>query len=979
VKTVIMPVVECHNAGATVTLWHAEGHDLMDAADKLDMKPRQPVPSDYGVFVAIRRSPFTCRAWSAVLNGKLHELYPPDDEEIREQIPDDEEMAFQGRPSTTQYRVPPPRADFEDTGMYSVETMNSTSTLWHLFVALDVGSALDVDTLLKRHAHCMIDKSEDETNTDAVYVRDLFSKTCVRLGDHMNSRVSDLGFVAIEFHYRVRSLEIASSSETTTPPAPANGIPETLESPHDLQCIRKQNSSFDSLHAARAYATKTEAKCRNVTLIDKGWNCARKKLNYYLRCGYLREGGTNPCQYTVRIHRAPNEDGTDRYDVMFAPKNEHVHSKECQEDHVIVEANDGEEGLFENAPSYLTWTEEIVKQANMLLSIQGMSENMVAQILSQSYGQKVTDDVVRGFCRSVKCTAPRINAKVDKGKQAQSILGAINAEKERNHEFSSAVQLDSEMRLQSVFWTFSMAKFRQNNMVLLIDATYKTNALDMPLVNFTSVDRNGDSFLVASALLTDEKYTSYKWLLEEFSSATGDDLRPIVVFTDEDQALSKAVNEVWPDTVHQLCWWHIVCNMQKNMGKTILNHQASAMLLRMPHHSDRFEEEWQAFVSLLKTRNATPDQLKYVDALYEKRHKWSSQNKTFTCGILSTQRVERTHRSVKALGLKSSTSLLGVWTATKELYNRQVNRAISRPVPPALEKVTTTWKTMASPWAVQKTASEYAASLSYSVSGNSTDWEVRPSQTEVGVLVSVRHVREIVSTEELEALRQMGHASPWSCSCGDDTRAGLPCRHILRVLTIIQRPVTEDMFHPFWRKTTWGTSIRSASTHAIVNSATSPSAPPRQKTEAALAELKRLSFRLNNLLSACNDEHAQTMSLIQCVKQLHTVELAREREVAMYTPGTILDPIAVQARGAGTSRVGISARKRPTAAVQETAVSTSVENNNTAVSDNAILDGDSGQEAIAPSRAKQRRTCKACGQVGHQSNNAKCPVKSART
>jgi hypothetical protein len=178
------------------------------------------------------------------------------------------------------------------------------------------------------------------------------------------------------------------------------------------------------------------------------------------------------------------------------------------------------------------------------------------------------------------------------------------------------------------------------------------------------------------------------------------------------------------------------------------------------------------------------------------------------------------------------------------------------------------------------------------------------------------------------------------------------------------------MFHPFWRKTTWGIPV---------NSATSPSAPRRQKTEATLAELKRLSFRLNNLLSACNDEHAQTMSLIQCVKQLQTVELAREREVAMYTPGIILDPIAVQARGAGTSRVGLSARKRPTAAVQATAVSTSVENNNTVVSDNAILDGDSGQEAIAPSRAKQRRTCKACGQVGHQSNNAKCPVKSSRT
>ena len=61
------------------------------------------------------------------------------------------------------------------------------------------------------------------------------------------------------------------------------------------------------------------------------------------------------------------------------------------------------------------------------------------------------------------------------------------------------------------------------------------------------------------AFLLDETTTSFKWLFKSFLDSMGN-RSPIPTFTDQDQAMSNAIKEVFSNTHHQVCLWHISKN-----------------------------------------------------------------------------------------------------------------------------------------------------------------------------------------------------------------------------------------------------------------------------------------------------------------------------------------------------------------------------------------------------------------------------------
>ena len=50
--------------------------------------------------------------------------------------------------------------------------------------------------------------------------------------------------------------------------------------------------------------------------------------------------------------------------------------------------------------------------------------------------------------------------------------------------------------------------------MVIVDATYKRNRFNMPLVNVVGVNNYGRTILLAFALLDDEKMDSYDWLFK---------------------------------------------------------------------------------------------------------------------------------------------------------------------------------------------------------------------------------------------------------------------------------------------------------------------------------------------------------------------------------------------------------------------------------------------------------------------------------
>ena len=129
---------------------------------------------------------------------------------------------------------------------------------------------------------------------------------------------------------------------------------------------------------------------------------------------------------------------------------------------------------------------------------------------------------------------------VDGLSQVQGLIDALD----KNPEFIYDVGGDAEN--QMLWLTFasrrSLAQFRSMSFVLLMDATYKTNRFNLPLLIISSIDAFGKSYIVACSLLRHETAASYGYALVSFKSLFESHV-PFVhtVVTDQEKALMNAI------------------------------------------------------------------------------------------------------------------------------------------------------------------------------------------------------------------------------------------------------------------------------------------------------------------------------------------------------------------------------------------------------------------------------------------------------
>ncbi len=100
-----------------------------------------------------------------------------------------------------------------------------------------------------------------------------------------------------------------------------------------------------------------------------------------------------------------------------------------------------------------------------------------------------------------------------------------------------------------------LSLFSSFSEVLLLDCTYQTNRFGLPLLNMVGISNISTSFYVAFSFMKSEAEEDYRWVLEQLTLHLTS--TPGVVVTDCDQALSNAVEAVFPESQHVLCRWHI--------------------------------------------------------------------------------------------------------------------------------------------------------------------------------------------------------------------------------------------------------------------------------------------------------------------------------------------------------------------------------------------------------------------------------------
>nr|XP_043624001.1 protein FAR-RED ELONGATED HYPOCOTYL 3-like [Erigeron canadensis] len=134
-----------------------------------------------------------------------------------------------------------------------------------------------------------------------------------------------------------------------------------------------------------------------------------------------------------------------------------------------------------------------------------------------------------------------------------------------DHQYTYQYTTDSKTGcLTNLFFVHptSLDIWRAFPWIIEIDATYKTNVYNMPLVEIVGVTPTGKTFSIAHALIENEQHATYTWVLQCLRSTLEEGLVVRVALTDRDLALMKAVKDVMPETKLILCRIHIWRNIE---------------------------------------------------------------------------------------------------------------------------------------------------------------------------------------------------------------------------------------------------------------------------------------------------------------------------------------------------------------------------------------------------------------------------------
>ena len=211
-----------------------------------------------------------------------------------------------------------------------------------------------------------------------------------------------------------------------------------------------------------------------------------------------------------------------------------------------------------------------------------------------------------------------------------------------NSNFFYAIDLGEDQRLKNLFWVDAKSRHDYNTFsdVVSFDTTYVRNKYKMPLALFIGVNQHYQFMLLGCALISDESVTTFSWLMQTWLKAMGGQA-PKVLITDHDKAMKSAVLEVFPDTRHCFCLWHILGKVSENLGHIMKRHESfMAKFEKCIHRSwtnEEFEKRWWKILERFELKED-----EWMQSLYDDRKLWVPTYMKDVClaGMSTVQRSE---------------------------------------------------------------------------------------------------------------------------------------------------------------------------------------------------------------------------------------------------------------------------------------------------------------------------------------------------
>lgn len=247
-----------------------------------------------------------------------------------------------------------------------------------------------------------------------------------------------------------------------------------------------------------------------------------------------------------------------------------------------------------------------------------------------------------------------------------------------NPSFFHAYQMDIDEQITNVFWCDAkmILDYGYFGDVVSLDTTYCTNDANRPLAFFSGFNHYRGTIIFGAALMYDETIPSFKWLFETFLQAHNNK-KPKTIFTDQSQAMSRAIEEVMPETHHGLCTWHLLQNGIKHLGNGMkkggsLLRGFSKCMYDIDIEAD-FEKAWVDLVNEYNLHNNN-----WIKSVYAIKKKWAAcyMKEALTLGMRSTQVSESLNAHFKVC-LKPNLGILQFFKHFERIVEEKREKELS--------------------------------------------------------------------------------------------------------------------------------------------------------------------------------------------------------------------------------------------------------------------------------------------------------------
>ncbi|KAL2937672.1 Protein FAR-RED IMPAIRED RESPONSE 1 [Bienertia sinuspersici] len=180
--------------------------------------------------------------------------------------------------------------------------------------------------------------------------------------------------------------------------------------------------------------------------------------------------------------------------------------------------------------------------------------------------------------------------------------------------------------LKDLFWADarSRAAYEEFGDVVCFDSTYLTNKYHLPFVNFVAVNHHGQTVFFGYALVSVEDADTFEWVFRQWLKCMGG-RAPDGLLTDQAAAMRQPIKNVFSETRHRWCIWHILRKLPRKLGR----HENFT--------KEEFDSRWEEVTSDYGIVND-----EWLSGLFVEMSMWvpAYLKDQFWAGMRTTQRVE---------------------------------------------------------------------------------------------------------------------------------------------------------------------------------------------------------------------------------------------------------------------------------------------------------------------------------------------------